>query len=182
MNDKQALMPLADWLQAGAQELARAKPPPERAAATLAAMQQAFQQQRQQSPGGTPWWRRALAWTRPLAWSGAATCASLLVGAVLLLNLEPQVSERRGLQQASSAFVPLVSSERWAGYMQENMREGAESPAGQASTAWVVATEMPRERLALLGLPYDPSQAGESVRAELLMHASGDVLAVRLVR
>jgi hypothetical protein len=35
--------------------------------------------------------------------------------------------------------------------------------------------------LAALGLPFDPARAAEPVRAELLMHASGDVLALRVI-
>jgi hypothetical protein len=71
----------------------------------------------------------------------------------------------------ASGFVPVASPERFA----ELWQGGAE-----AAPAWVVRTEMPRERLAALGLPYDPARAGEPVHAELLMHPSGDVLAVRL--
>ena len=44
-----------------------------------------------------------------------------------------------------------------------------------------MTTELPRERLAAIGLPYDPARAAEPVRAELLMHASGDVIALRLI-
>ena len=69
-----------------------------------------------------------------------------------------------------SGFIVLVSADRWAAY----------EKAG-ASTAWLVPTEVPRERLALLGLPYDPADAAAPVRAELLVHASGDVLAMRVV-
>jgi hypothetical protein len=73
----------------------------------------------------------------------------------------------------ASGFVPVASAERFA----ELWQGGAE-----AAPAWVVRTELPRERLAALGLPYDPARAGEMVHAELLMHPSGDVLAVRLTR
>jgi hypothetical protein len=73
----------------------------------------------------------------------------------------------------ASGFVPVASPERFAQLWQG----GAE-----AAPAWVVRTELPRERLAALGLPYDPARAGELVHAELLMHPSGDVLAVRLTR
>jgi hypothetical protein len=73
----------------------------------------------------------------------------------------------------ASGFVPVASAERFA----ELWQGGAE-----AAPAWVVRTEVPRERLAALGLPYDPARAGEMVHAELLMHPSGDVLAVRLTR
>jgi hypothetical protein len=47
---------------------------------------------------------------------------------------------------------------------------------------WLVTTELPHSRLAALGLPYDPARAGERVSAQLLMHGSGEVLAVRLNR
>jgi len=58
------------------------------------------------------------------------------------------------------------------------------SQAAQADAAqtWLVATEMSSARLAALGLPYDPSRAGERVPAQLLLQSSGDVLAVRLDR
>ncbi|MFG5409372.1 hypothetical protein ABXN37_16300 [Piscinibacter sakaiensis] len=52
---------------------------------------------------------------------------------------------------------------------------------GAARTAWLLPTELPRDRLALLGLPYDPARAGERVRAELLVDAQGEVLAVRVL-
>jgi hypothetical protein len=64
------------------------------------------------------------------------------------------------------SFISVVPSDRW--------------PSGSAQ-AWVVRTEMPSDRLAALGLPYDPARAGERVRADLLMQASGEVLAVRFV-
>jgi hypothetical protein len=73
----------------------------------------------------------------------------------------------------ASGFVPVASPERFA----ELWQGGAE-----AAPAWVVHTELSRDRLASLGLPYDPARAGELVHAELLMHPSGDVLAVRLTR
>ena len=96
-------------------------------------------------------------------WSGAAAFATVLVGsALLVLRPAPPLMVDDGLR--FGAFVRVAPAERW--------------PAGE-SEAWLVATELPGERLAALGLPYDPSRAGESVRAELLMHPSGEVLAVR---
>jgi hypothetical protein len=170
------LTPLADWLRHSAQDLAGAEPDAARADATLAAMQAALRQrQRAAKPGRRLAWNWRWSWGRPLAWSGAATCASLMLGAVLLLSLEPGHLPAE-LEAGASGFVPLVSSERWAAYLQEN------GGSGRTANAWVVDSELPRERLALLGLPYNPAQAGERVRAELLLHASGDVLAVRLLR
>jgi hypothetical protein len=45
----------------------------------------------------------------------------------------------------------------------------------------LVRAELPRERLAEFGLPFDPARAGDTVRTELLMRASGEVLAVRVL-
>jgi hypothetical protein len=50
------------------------------------------------------------------------------------------------------------------------------------STAWLVRTEMSRQQLAALGLPFDPTRAAERVPAEVLLRPNGDLLAVRLVR
>ncbi len=52
----------------------------------------------------------------------------------------------------ASGFVPVASPERFA----ELWQGGA-----QAAPAWVVRAELPRERLAALGLPYDPARAGK---------------------
>ena len=148
-------IPLASALRRAAQDLSLEQPPPARQAAVLAAMRRA-------QPAPPRRWR-------PLAWSGAASCAALLLGSMLLLVLDPPPATE---DRAASEFLPLVSRERWTRYLQES----------KTQPAWVVSTELPRERLALLGLPYDPAQAGEPVRAELLLqHPSGDVLAVRVL-
>jgi hypothetical protein len=64
-------------------------------------------------------------------------------------------------------FVPVAPPERWP---------------RDAAPAWLVRTELQGERLAAMGLPYDPAHAGDSVRAELLLHPSGEVLAVRFLQ
>lgn len=173
MNKSTTLRPLAEALREGADELARLQVPPEREGAVLAAMRAAQRRRAPTALAAPTFWQRLTGWMRPLAWSGAATCGALLLGATVLLLQEPPLSDEP--VALGSGFMPLVSSERWSSFLREN---------GDATTsqAWVVPTEMPRERLALLGLPYDPAQAGGSVRAELLMHPSGDVLAVRFVR
>lgn len=94
-------------------------------------------------------------------WSGAFACIAVLAVSVLLM-LPPPAAEPQ-----ASRFVPLAAAERW--------------PA-DAEAAWIVHTELPASRLALLGLPYDPGAAAMPVRAELLLHPSGDVLAVRVIR
>lgn len=102
----------------------------------------------------------------PWAWSGAAVFASLLAGTVLLLRLPPPLPMRVDETAGHGDFMAVAPAERW--------------PRGSAS-AWLVGTELQRERLPALGLPYDPARAGETVRAELLLHPSGEVLAVRLL-
>ena len=112
----------------------------------------------------------------PRGWPVGTLTASgvtLLLVVVLLAVLRPvavPVDASRALAQ-DDGFVPLVPAERW------------ERLAGEgASSAWLVPTEMPRARLAAMGLPYDPGRAAETVRAELLMQGDGEVLAVRLLR
>ncbi len=144
-------------------------------------------------------WPAALRWLHWLRWlgsghkplsSGAARCALALIGSVVLLVLTtdpPGGGQARGAgsphlggaanQVAAGAiddgeFVPVATAERW-------QRLGA---TAAPMAAWLVPSDLPRERLAALGLPFDPARAGESVRAELLLHASGEVLALRVVQ
>ena len=108
---------------------------------------------------------RGVAW---LGWAGLST-AAVAIAAVLVVNSliaeapVPTVADGDG-------FVRLVSADDW---------QRAQSPQGQT---WLVSAEVPSSRLAALGLPYDPARAGERVPAELLLHSSGEVLAVRVNR
>lgn len=146
--------PLEALLRRAASELSRHQPPAALAARVRAALPAA-------APAPLPRtrWQRA-------AWGGGVIAfASLaLASALLLLRPPPPVWVDDGLR--FGGFVRVAPEERW--------------PRGDAQ-AWLVPTEMPAERLAALGLPYDPARAGEPVRAELLMRASGEVLAVRFV-
>ena len=99
------------------------------------------------------------------AWSGGAAFATVLLGsALMVLRPAPPLMVDDGLR--FGAFVRIAPDDHW--------------PTGETA-AWLVRTEVPSERLAALGLPYDPARAGESVRADVLMHPSGEVLAVRFV-
>ncbi|MDH0867437.1 hypothetical protein [Mitsuaria sp. GD03876] len=152
---------LADWLWAVAQDLRQRAPTRERDDAVLAAMRQQFAARGRGASSGR--WRWALA--------GPALCASVLVACVWLLgSAPPGESGATVLGSSGSGFIVLVTADRWAAY----------EKAG-AGTAWLVPAEVSRERLALLGLPYDPADAAAPVRAELLVHASGDVLAMRVM-
>lgn len=144
---------LAAALRAAGDELRLQQPPPALQARIHAALPQA---RRAAQPA---------AWRGAWVWSGAAAFATVLLGtALMVLRPAPPLLVDDGLR--FGAFVRVAPAERW--------------PAGDTQ-AWLVRTEMPEERLAALGLPYDPARAGESVRAELLMHPSGEVLAVRFV-
>ena len=152
----QPQVPLATLLRAAAADLESHAPPVWRAPPTLA----------EARPSALR------SWFRPAAWSGAAACALVvLVSALLMLQGPPRPTEAGPLQARASDFLPVAAPERW----QHLGRDGQDA-------AWLVTTEMPRDRLAALGLPYDPARAGENVRAELLMHPSGEVLAVRFLR
>ena len=144
---------LAAALRAAAAELRAQQPPP----ALQARIREALPSSR--AAAVRPAWRAA--W----AWSGGAAFATVLLGsALMVLRPAPPLMVDDGLR--FGAFMRIAPDERW--------------PTGETA-AWLVRTELPSERLAALGLPYDPARAGESVRAELLMHPSGEVLAVRFV-
>jgi hypothetical protein len=103
-----------------------------------------------------------------------AGAMALLLASALLLALPGDDRPAPVAQHAppgASAFVAVADGRQ--------LQQAAQAGDGQV---WRVSTELPRERLAALGLPYDPSRAGERVRAELLVHASGDVLAVRVLQ
>lgn len=148
--------PLAALLRQAAGELAEAQPP----AWTW--------------PAGAPRPTPAPATTRPRiarwlagpapSWRWAGAACALLLGVSVLLMLQPPPAAPAVV---ASDFVPVVPAERW--------------PDG-VDAAWIVRTEWPAERLAMLGLPYDPAHAARPVPTELLMRPSGELLAVRVLR
>lgn len=125
----------------------------------------------------------ALRWPRLATWSGVVLAGVVLTVSTLLMVLPPQPDAGTALHLAQQreatpaetrhgarGFVPVLPPERWP--------DGAEG----AAPAWIVPAELSGERLALLGLPYDPARAGARLPAELLVHPSGAVLAVRLLQ
>jgi hypothetical protein len=144
---------LAQALRLAAAELAGQAPPPALQARVLAAARAA----RATPPPMRRGWGH---------WATAAACACMLaVSALLMLRLPPPAPDHHPGTPAQG-FLALVPADAWP---------------REATTAWLVSTELQGERLAALGLPYDPARAGERLRAELLLHPSGEVLAVRLV-
>ncbi len=161
MNTPEPGAPLARLLRRAAAEL-DAQPAPPLPAALL---------QRKLSP-------QALAPVSGRGWRGwalpaGAAAFALLAGATWLLlgpALPPPAQAPRQLAGAEGKFLPVVSTERW-------LRLAGEG----ASPAWLMTAELPAERLAAYGLPYDPGHAGEPVPAELLLNPAGEVLALRVV-
>lgn len=157
------------WLRPARAEFARLQPGADRDAAVLAALtrhQQARRPMANAAEAAEPRWLRRLAWG-----SGAlGTAAAVLLSAVLLLD-PPGSGHAAPLAGAGSAFIPLVPDGEFR----------AALAAGRSAAVWLQPTELPRERLALLGLPFDAARADEFVRAELMLNPSGQVLAVRLL-
>ena len=152
-NSPQSLRPLSVWLSECASELIEQGPDVQREAAARHAMHLSLQCRPKAAAASQPWWKRMsgsparagrASWAAPLAWSGAGVCGLLLVAASALLLLEPPADLAQ--QSYASDFVPLVPAERWSSYLRES---------GQAR-AWLVTTDMPRDRLALMGLPLRP--------------------------
>ena len=95
------------------------------------------------------------------AWVSACLLA---MAAGLIVMMQPGTQKASAPAPLSANFVPLVPPGRMAGY----------------TAAWLVPAELSHANLASLGAPFDPSRANETVHAELLINARGDVLAVRL--
>jgi hypothetical protein len=115
--------------------------------------------------------RRWLHALDPRGWMLAGGAAGLVAGALALgVALQaprgedaPQVRPLVALDE-SAPFIALDSAERIAA-----------EPAPR-----MVAADVPRTSLAALGVPLTPENAGDSVRAELLVAADGQPLALRL--
>lgn len=163
-----ALPPPSERLQSAlrlaAQDLNQLQPPAALAPAVLMAVQQALAAAPEQARGTQPAAAQPVPARLPTAgWTAALACAAVVVLSVVLMVGGPQ---DRPLRQgtAMAGFVPVVPQEQW--------------PVDEAP-AWLVSTELRADRLAAMGLPFDPARAGDGVRAELLVRASGQVLAVR---
>ena len=157
-----------DWLKPTRTELARLRPDAEQDAELLARLTRQLQARhapRAAAGEQEPCWLRRLAWG-----SGAlGATAALLLCAMLLLD--PPDGQAAPLAAADSGFIPLVPEREFRAALE----------AGRSAAVWLQPTELPRERLALLGLPFDAERADEPVRAELMLHPSGQVLAVRFL-
>jgi hypothetical protein len=117
-------------------------------------------------------WRKRTAGARWASWFGWAGLSTAAVALAALLVVHSMVAAPGTAQTVSDSdgFVRLVSADAW------------QRAKSQDDATWLVSAELPQSRLAALGLPYDPARAGERVPAELLIHSSGEVLAVRVTR
>ena len=162
------------WLLPARDAFARLQPGATQDAAVLAALTRQLQAQRRPPPAiddHEPRWLRRLAWG-----SGAlGATAAVLLSAMLLLDPPGTASHPAGpaaqTAAAGSGFIPLVP--------EREFREAM--AAARHAAVWLQPAELPRERLALLGLPFDATRADETVRAELMLNPSGQVLAVRIL-
>lgn len=164
-----------DWLRPARAEFARLQPDAATDAALLAALTRQLQARHRRSaamqedrPVSEPRWFRRLAWG-----SGALGAAAALLLTTLLL-LDPPGSQTAQAGPAGgdgSGFIPVVPEADFR----------AALASDRPTPVWLQPAELPRERLAWLGLPFDASRADETVRAELLVNPSGQVLAVRIL-
>lgn len=110
-------------------------------------------------------WYHALS---PAQWGLAGGFGSTALVAVMALVLTMQAPLRNEATVAAMAgedFIALTSMER----------------IEQEPEPRMVQADVPRTELAALGVPVSPENAGESVRAEMLVGADGSPLALRLV-
>lgn len=119
---------------------------------------------RQQAP--RKWYRRI----SPMQWglAGSAGSMAMMTMVFLLLLHTPLPQRGPGAELPAldngGAFLALESLER----------------IEQEAAPRMVETDVPRSALAPLGIPVTPENAGDAVRAELLVSADGEPLALRL--
>ena len=109
-------------------------------------------------------WYHALS---PAQWGVAGGVGSTLAVAVtvFMLSLHAPLPDNKLAALDQGDFIALDSMER----------------IEQEPNPRMVETSVPRTALASLGVPVDPENAGDSVRAEMLIGSDGAPLALRLV-
>ena len=116
------------------------------------------------------WYQRLSSRLSPTQWGLAGSAAVLLLVLPLALPLMLRAPQRLDVgpsllqRDGGAAFIALDSLERIAG----------------ESDAHVLETDVQRSSLAALGVPVTPENAGDTVRAEMLVGADGTPLALRL--
>lgn len=163
--------PLSEALRRAADDLARHQPPAAVHAAVRARLAPRGQTAGQLAVVGAAG-RRSASWA---PWTTAVLCGALLIASTALLLQPGAGAAGRPVAAAGWAadtallgFLPTASAGHW-------LREAGAAPA------WVISAELPREQLAEFGLPFDPTRAADTVRAELLLRGNGEVMAVRVL-
>jgi hypothetical protein len=159
------------WLRPARAEFARLQPGAEQDAALLAHLTEQQQQLRASRTAAEAADAHEARWLRRLAWGSGALGATAAVLLTAMLLLDPPGTQTAQAAPAGSGFIPLVP--------EGEFRAALSAP--RSAAVWLQPTELPRERLALLGLPFDAARADETVRAELMLNPSGQVLAVRIL-
>jgi len=172
---------LSDVLRRASEELAGHVPPAAVQAAVLARLPLRTQAASQVSLATGSAASRGGRASRWAPWATAMLCGALLLASTALLWRPPGSGAEPGhgradpgwaAQTETLGFLPAASAERWL---------GSGAVGARPSPAWVVSAELPRERLVEFGLPFDPSRAADTVRAELLLRGNGEVMAVRVL-
>lgn len=117
-------------------------------------------------PRKRPWYLALPA--RAWALAGALAAAGLAC-ALLVAHLDP------GAREAGAGALMTRGDDGGLFIALEPIERIAREPAPR-----MVATEVSRTSLATLGVPLTPENAGDSVRAEMLVAADGQPLALRL--
>jgi len=161
------------WLLPARAEFARLQPGADQDAALLARITHQQQAQRARRNAEKTAEDHEPRWLRRLAWGSGAlgATAALLLSAMLLLDPPGGQAAPAAAAVTGSGFIPLVPD----GEFRQALA------TGRQAAVWLQPAELPRERLALLGLPFDAARADEPVRAELMLHPNGQVLAVRIL-
>ena len=115
-------------------------------------------------------WHHALS---PRQWGLAGGAAGVACVAMLALLL-PQVAPPGA---APGAGLDRILADDGPAFIALQPRERIE----QEANPQMLEADVPRTALAALGVPVNPEEAGESVRAEMLVGADGAPLALRLV-
>jgi hypothetical protein len=158
--------PLFDALRA---EMGTLHTPP----AVEQALLQAFAQQFPPIPpiSPIPQQRR---WYTALSARGMALAAVALIVAVVGI-MQPRMPAPSPAMAAAGRALPLRADDGAPFIALDSAERIEDEPAPR-----VVETEVPRSSLAALGLPLSPDNAGDAVKAELLVAGDGEALALRL--
>ncbi len=103
------------------------------------------------------------------AWAASAASMGVALGMVWLLA--PASPAPTALSAAPLAEFVALPGSTWAGRAQS---------AAPSEPVWVMPMDVPRAQLVRYGLPFDPADPTQRVRAQVLVNAQGQALALRI--